>query len=549
MAAEWMMGPDGLARQVDEFGNPIPGMPGMVPGLGAPTGLTAIDPGAARPGQPGGAPLSGGGKGVTNEPSRGIASAPGITGPGGQGVSDGGSRGVASGAPVNPYSDDDKAGATGSDTTTVPDPMQGHSQGPQYAPRRTRKIPGGDKRVAFAIQRGTALSGEERDAIDAPYDSAVEGLQGNLRELELRQQEQQQARELMNQKRQFQIDNERIRRRGIDRQIEESARTRDLAQKDAEAAAVDPNRFINNMSTTAKVFAGLGILVSGFTEGYAAGLQGRAAGPNQALENFMQLWRDDNERQQIEYEQAKDKADLANNRYAEKLQLYGDPESAKKALEADELALSQSILMSKMQGTQDLAARQNIQMAIAGIEEKKQAINTELDMLEKDKATEQWQNIPDQYITTGGPPKAPKDEGKRRVRLPDGSFAWTADERITPDIQKNINLHSQVIDNLQEMDRLAEEGDRAGAGAVARQTISIMTNASGAGAPNGQEGIDYLNEALGDPGAFFSPRGKARRKASIATARRDQQRTIGTYLNADPAATQPLPGGSVGNRQ
>lgn len=289
------------------------------------------------------------------------------------------------------------------DTTDVPDPS---GAGAQAAPRG-RYVAGGPQKAAWQVQKGDAITGERQDATEGAYDARIGQADRAAEAVEEAQANARIEAGLANLQRQDLLDQERSRRMAIDRDIQALNAKRDEMQAAAEAKAVDPSRLIKEKPWAAMI-AGLGMALQGAAQREAEIRAGQPFRPIESANWLKDAVDRDIEAQQLEYEQAKDAASVANNRYREAIDLYGTPEAAKQALAAQDLGVAQRWLEIRQQEATDQTQLAALKAVAADVELEKQKHLAELETAAADKVTEQWRQTPGQWVGPGGPGRGGK---------------------------------------------------------------------------------------------------------------------------------------------
>jgi hypothetical protein len=262
---------------------------------------------------------------------------------------------------------------------------------------RAQRIPGGDTRTSFSIQKGAdpaSLAGvgeaiekstaSNREALEAQADAKEEmaAHETSLLEQQTREQEQR-----------VQALRGRIAaaRTTIDDKEAELANER---QKLA-VAEQDPHHFWAGKSTGAKILAVIGAIAGGFT----SGLKG---GPNQFIEHLKGVMAEDMalHREKLAARQKNNNVRAGElDRLREKM----DPDLAEKELEARQLALVGAKMRRFALNTANPATRAAMIAEADKFEADAKTRWAGLSQELGDRIVEQYQNIPDQFVGGGGP--------------------------------------------------------------------------------------------------------------------------------------------------
>ena len=371
----------------------------------------------------------------------------------------------------------------GSSLQDVPD-KEPEAAAPAASPRPARLIKGGPTKTSWQVQPGAAITGERIDAIEKAYNDQIEQQKKQRDDLETAQANARIDQKLALQQKQEVLDQQRVRRIGIDQDIADLNKQRDAMQTRARAHAVDPSRLIKEKPWLLMLTA-LGSAFQGAaqrTSEIYAGQPFQPIATKDAMKDAIEM---DIRNQQLEYEQATDQATLADNRYKEALDLYGTPEAAAKAIEAQDLELAQSwVDMHKQQMTdQDQIAA--LEAVSGDLERSKQQKLAELEDATAAKVTENWQNIPDRWVGGAGA----------------GRAGGKVDATAVRDARKKLVALHNVKNNVEMIDSLVKSGDAAEAESLAAATIPIVSQAYGSGTPGEAEGKRFLEEVMGDPGS------------------------------------------------
>lgn len=300
--------------------------------------------------------------------------------------------------------------------------MGGQQQmGSGYAPQRVTKIKGGDVRASFVRQPGQ----------EVPDDVKADALNTDAEDLELtadnivaQREELRQKREVQLLEQQKMIDQQAVRRQQVDQRI--AAKSNVIDQRDREIEKMRPqsaSEVWEEKGTVARVLASLTAGLVGGLNGYAAGLQGRAAGPNQVLVSINEAVMDEVAHQRANYEAALARGDVARNDYARAIAIYGTPEAAALDIEMRGIGLSEKLLENRASKIQDQEYLQASNQAASALRAQRADVKMKLLELEKGKTVqENWQYQPDRFMVSGGAPKVKNPE--TIVRLPSGQYMF-----------------------------------------------------------------------------------------------------------------------------
>lgn len=368
----------------------------------------------------------------------------------------------------------------------------GYGQGgefPGYAPQRVTKVKGGDVRASFTRVPGQEVPADVKE--DAINDDP-ENLELSAEAITMQREELRQKREKMLLDQRAMLDRQQVQREHVDRQI--SGKQSMVDQRDREIDRMHPQsatEIWQDQPTIARVGASLLAGLSGLFGGYAAGLQGRPSGPNQVIEGIQDALNDEVASQRAAYEDAKERRKTAQNDYAQAIAMYGTPEAAALDLQMRGLGVAEKILENRASKIQDQEYLQQAGQVANQLRAQRADVKMKLLELEKGKVVqENWQYVPDRYITTGGPPKVKKEDGERMVRMPDGTYKFARDAtqaRKLQDVVKANNRLSTLAGRLKALTdtvgkREPTAAERAAGDTIRSEMMFTYKDASQAGA-------------------------------------------------------------------
>lgn len=305
----------------------------------------------------------------------------------------------------------------------IPDPPD---QRPAASP--VRRIPGEFTKVGETRQLGANITGEQIDAEVGAYQSTQDVLARQRDDMAIAQEHARQEAERAVLEGREQLDAQRARRLEIDSDINALAKRRDEAQAAAEAAAVDPAKLMGRAPWTVALAALAQGLQASANANMASAQIRMGQAPTMTFDsNFLQQALDaDVARQKMLYEQAKDTARAHDSRYREALDLYGTPEDAAKAIEAQDLAMLQQWAVTQKSRVTDAQQLQAYDMQISELERMKQERITQLEDASAAKVTEQWAQQPDRYVGGGAKQKPAVAEVDSDLAELDAADRWAA---------------------------------------------------------------------------------------------------------------------------
>jgi hypothetical protein len=349
------------------------------------------------------------------------------------------------------------------------------------APARVHRVKGGDVRASFTRVPGMPVPDDVRRDLTGNTDA--EDLEISADNIAGQRDELTQQREAAAIEGQRAIDRQVVQRQAIDREI---ARKRSaIEQRDREAEQLTPQSAREvwaDMGIFGQIAAALAIALGG----YQQGLTGSAR--NAGLDMVMQGIRDEVEAQRYKYERALEKKQEARGDYAEAIQMYGTPEAAALDIEMRRLAAAERIVQARAErvGTQEYLQQAN-QLA-SELRAKRAEKRLQLQELEAGKTQENWVNVPDRVVTTGGAPKPKKPENM--VRLPGGQYMFARDSVSARAAQSKIIANARMAQLAGRMRALTDtvgkraptEAERAQAETIKSEMMFTYKDASQAGA-------------------------------------------------------------------
>lgn len=436
-------------------------------------------------------------------------------------------------------------------TTEIDIPDEYAGQAPQRSPGRVVKIPGGDVRTSFTRKPGTVLpEGYEEEQADIDRQSDLAYLGGVNAQLEAGQVQRAmyQEREMELQRRDVEIEKERIRRVKIDQEIQRRQSVIDRREAEAEQMGKQPATvaaFWEERGPMAQLMGMIGVALG-------AGAQGLGAPENPALrmqEKMIDTWVQDRREQ---YERGRDRVDDAKGAYADALKQWGTPEAAEQDLRMRAHAAADSWfeLMAGRAAQQsgDAKMMTAVQAEMANRRQIRLDRKLEMQKLQAGEVIEQWQNRPDQYLQFGGAAK-PKDID-RMVRLPNGEYAWARTESQAKEAQGKIAANAAVTDATARIVQLRNTPEsrlplterRAQIQTAASDLFIALKEGANLGALD-KGALEFKEKWTGNPEELLTPGSDARLREIGRGATKKIQDTARYYLHADPDAVNPITGG------
>lgn len=351
------------------------------------------------------------------------------------------------------------------------------------ASQRVTKIKGGDVRASFTRVPGQDVPDDvRRDALNTD----AEDLELNADAIATQRDELRQKREKQLLDQQAMLDRQQAQRAEVDRRI--ASKEEVINQRDREIDKMRPQGaadVIEDRGILGRLSAALVMMVGG----YHAGLNG--SGQNPGYQMVRDSIMDEVATQRAAYEDAKDRGDLARNDYAHAIAIYGTPEAASLDLEMRRIGVAEKMLENRASKIQDQEYLQSANQAASQLRQQRAEVKMKLMQLEKGQVTqENWQNVPDRYMVSGGAPKVKKEDGERQVRLPDGSYMYARDatqSRKLQDVVKANARLSQLSGRLKSLTdtvgkREPTAAERAAADTIKSEMMFTYKDASQAGA-------------------------------------------------------------------
>lgn len=356
-------------------------------------------------------------------------------------------------------------------------------QGMQAPPpqQRVTKIKGGDMRASFTRVPGQEVPDDVKaDAINSDAEDAeltADAIVAQREELRMKREQQ-----LLEQR--AALDRENERRRQVDERI--AAKQGIVDQRDREIERLRPQS-ASEVLEDRGMLGRLGAALTMAVAGYNAGLNGSTqnAGYQMLRDSIM----DEVNGQRAAYEDAKESGQLARNDYAQALAIYGTPEAAALDMEMRRLGVAEKMLENRASKIQDQEYLQQANQVASQLRAQRAETKLKLQELERGRVTqENWQNVPDRYITTGGAPKVKNPEVL--VRLPNGQYmqarGGTEARKAQEVIKSNARLN-QLAGRLKGLTdtvgkREPTAAERAAAATIKSEMMFTYKDASQAGA-------------------------------------------------------------------
>lgn len=246
-----------------------------------------------------------------------------------------------------------------------------------------------------------------------------------------------------------------------------------------------------------------------------------------------------------QYERAADAATRARSRYGQLLELYGTPEQAEKALQAEAAVVTgkqienfarMNTIPGKVAALQALQA-QNGQEVIK--------LRNELLAARRGEIEKTFVNKPDQYV--GGPAKLKDDSRKRLFRLRDGSYVFHRDAGAADKDQDNYTASAKAAAAAARLRRLRNQpGAKTDPelrgqieGAAASLFLALKKKEALGTLDKGS--LEFRDEWIGKPLDLIDFGGADAKLAEIERGAEDTVHDIEFYkLNQDEAGTVPL---------
>jgi hypothetical protein len=368
-------------------------------------------------------------------------------------------------------------------------PLGAPGQQPAYgqpgygAPQqRVMKVKGGDVRASFTRTPGEEVPEDiKRDALS----TTPEDLEINADSIATQREELRQKREQQIQDQQAMLDREAVRRAHVDQTL--AAKQDVVNQRDREIDKMRPGG-MKDVIKDMGVFGQLSAALTMIAGGYQAGLTGgQNAGYGMIRDTIQQGIAD----QRAAYEEAKERGETARNDYAHAIALYGTPEAAALDLEMRHIGVAEKMLENRAGKIQDQEYLNNANQAANELRQQRAEVKLKLMEIEKGKTLqENYVNVPDRYVGSGGPAKVKKEDGEREVRLPDGQYMFARDAtqaRKLQDVVKANARLSQLSGRLKGLTdtvgkREPTAAERAAADTIKSEMMFTYKDASQAGA-------------------------------------------------------------------
>lgn len=396
-----------------------------------------------------------------------------------------------------------------------------------YGPRRTYKVKGGDTRASFVRTPGVKVGDDVKSDL---VDDTPEDLENAAINIAFDREEMRQQREKDLVQQQADIDAAKARRVAIDQRINEKRKLID--DRDKEVEKLNPRtakEVIEDRGILGRMLAGITIALGGYN-------QGRNGGPNAGLEMIQQSIRDEVDDERARYEYAVERGEQARGDYAKAVETYGDPEAAALDFQMRRYAVAEKMLQARAEGIDDQKWLQQVNQQAAELRKARAETKLKLQELEEGKTLqENWVNVPDRYVTTGGPPKV-KDMNTL-VRLPNGEYMRARDASRSDKLQETIKANASIVANARRLQGLTDTvgkreptaAERAQAETIRQELVFTYKSAEKAGTvDNGL--IELMKGYFGEPEAVFGVRDS---KAKLSEVERLARGKINDTVNYD----------------
>jgi hypothetical protein len=348
---------------------------------------------------------------------------------------------------------------------------------------------------------------------------------------------------LLDQQKEFDL--ERARRAKVDQELQRKSQLID--QRDREAEALKPQSAKEVWQSKSTAAQAMGI-ISVALGGYLQGLTGMKNNPGlDQVNGFIDQEVAD---QRAKYEYALANKKDAQNEYAKAIQLYGTPEAAELDLRMRMYGNLENML--KVRG-EKIGTQEYLQASNAAAQElRQQRAETKLRLyeLEHGKTVKQeFVNVPDRFVSTGGPPKLKPEHRERAVRLPNGNYVFARSAEAAKKAQAQIKVDTGIRNAASRLRYLRNQpgaktdpairGQIAGAGANLfinlKEGANIGTLDKGA--------LDFRTEWTGDVNALLDMGGVDAKLEEVGRAADIRINDTMQYdLQADPESLTPITG-------
>lgn len=356
-----------------------------------------------------------------------------------------------------------------------------------------------------------------------------------------------------NQRRNDQIEADRVRRQAINDQLQQLQTVRAAREQDAESMkAPEAQDYWKDKSFGSRIATAISLIAGGALQGLRGGSNPGMDALNQNIDRWVAS-------QKEEYERARGAVSAADNHYKQALDLYGSPEQAEADLRIRASAVADAQLQNTALkiGTQDALANAQIalkanklqreQLAAAAQQAAGPEVTQKLSMhyagggvsndplakLERGaKATEALDKIT--HRPTKGTPNT-------EVRFPDGSVAYDRTPENAIKTQKEVRANDEVIQAVSELKRLTEDASSRAPGSAERGAATVKAKAlifklhDAMGISGFRPGVaDQIHEMSGDPDSLFRSPNAAAKLDTVAEEANHRLHFAKKYLDARP---------------
>lgn len=265
---------------------------------------------------------------------------------------------------------------------------------------RPQLVKGGMRLQSAVRQPGVEIGPEARG--DLFTDNRPERLEQSAGDIARQRDELSLERETMALDQQRQIDQQMVQRQAIDREL--SKKSQAIAKRGAELERMEPQSVREYWDDRGSL-ARLGAIFTAAVGGYLQGMTGGAR--NSGLDQINEIVSFDLAKQQDAYERGRGRQDEARNDYAQALQIYGTPEAAALDFQMRRYAAAERLLAARAEKVGTEEYRQQTAQLAQELRQARGQKRMELEQLEKGRfLQENWLNVPDQYVGAAKPKDA-----------------------------------------------------------------------------------------------------------------------------------------------
>lgn len=449
-------------------------------------------------------------------------------------------------------SNDNASSSTPSNDNAAITPAAPSGPGYAYGAPRYGKIKGGDKRVSFTRTAATpGFANIEPALADASIDSKLAAQQAaDVETASLNAQSGQAGRDVRQAQNEY--DTYAAQKAAHEQEYRQKQAAIDKERADVENLKVDPNRWWANKSTGGKIMAVLSMMAGGALQG-----MGRTKN-NPGYDMIRQSIQDDIDEQKARRQMRLEGLHTRQTEFDRLVAMYGSPALAEKELQNRQLAVSNAMAKKLAIDSKVPEVQARLSDFLAQSDRTRALEQADIDQKYGEHVAEQWANIPDRYVQTGGMPALKPEQRERVITYNNGQsrgfvVAGNARDKVQSAVTGYENL-TNTIGQLRALAAQASTGNLDAQRAYNSLRSAALTEANvlrGQGAMS--EGDQKNIEAgMPDVSKLTTTRHEAetKLKEQEGWSRARLHSTIRDNVYLDPNAAMPAaPGDSSGLRR